>query len=379
MNDSIFTKMMLSLQESKKIETKANLKALKESKEIKNEEVEIEVAEENIEAPLDEVETVETTEEVTESVAQDSQIKTTNKGTEVNKIDGIKPATGEDRVPAEATKKNKKLDSMNENPDVTGAAKEVVTKTNKEKLENKMIKEEYVPEMLCDYCAKEIKEGEEYFSFDTKDGDKGVLCLDCYNAGLKDEYSGSIVINESKELTEDADLSIKTGGRLIEITDDTECEECEELIPATEEPIIDEVEELESTEEFEDDEMLDESTFNPFLTKFIKDNYKNAKAMVVENCRKNKNELVLECKILFNSGKASKLNLGLRGIVREGKVSTLRARDNGYFKAESVSVPFKFKVSYKNNIIKCEGLEYNFKTKLAEGKIKELKGKLVRG
>ena len=91
----------------------------------------------------------------------------------------------------------------------------------------------------------------------------------------------------------------------------------------------------------------------------------------------NKKELTLECKTIFNSGKTSKFNLGLRGIVREGKVCKLRAYDNGYFKAESVKAPLTFKVSYKNNTLKCEGLEYNFNTKLTEGKIKNIKGKLI--
>lgn len=332
MNDSIFTKMMMSLQEKKAEETKANLKALKESKDAKNlkEEVEIEVADSDIEAPMDEVETVEEVNEndvVEESVSQDSQIKTTNKGTEVKNLDGIKPATGKDGIPEEATKKDKKLDSINVDTDVSDG----------EKISNKDI--------------------------------------------------------NKKKLEEDADLSIKTGGRLIEITDEEEecdectegeaCPECEEA-EVTEEPVEElevigeEPEEMEDIEEEEED-LIDESTFNPFLTKFIRDNYSNAKAVVVEGARQNKKALVLECKVLFNSGKSSKFNLALRGIVREGKVSTLRASDNGYFKAESVKSPFLFKVSYKNNVLKCEGLEYNFKTKLAEGKMKEIKGKLIRG
>lgn len=331
MNDSIFTKMMMSLQEKKAEETKANLKALKESKDAKNlkEEVEIEVADSDIEAPMDEVETVEEVNEndvVEESVSQDSQIKTTNKGTEVKNLDGIKPATGKDGIPEEATKKDKKLDSMNVDTDVSDG----------EKISNKDI--------------------------------------------------------NKKKLEEDADLSIKTGGRLIEITDEEECDECTEgeacpeceEAEVTEEPVEElevigeEPEEMEDIEEEEED-LIDESTFNPFLTKFIRDNYSNAKAVVVEGARQNKKALVLECKVLFNSGKSSKFNLALRGIVREGKVSTLRASDNGYFKAESVKSPFLFKVSYKNNVLKCEGLEYNFKTKLAEGKMKEIKGKLIRG
>lgn len=328
MNDSIFTKMMMSLQESKAENVKANLKALKESKEMKNEEVEIEVADKDIEAPLDEIETVEEpeesteedNEEVTESVSQDSQIKTTNKGTEVKELDGIKPATGADGIPDGSVNK-KKLD-------------------------------------------------------------------------------------EDVAVSTDGDITIKDGGRLIEISDEdkieteadvcpecgkAECEcepeteenvepaETEEIPEAEDEEDLEVIDEPEEEEEEEDDLMLDESTFNPFLTKFARDNYSNAKAVVVESARMNKERLVLECKTIFNSGKTSKFNLSLRGILKEGRTCGLRANDNGYFKAESTRNPFTFRVSFKDNTLKCEGLEYNFKTKLAEGKMKEIKGKLIRG
>lgn len=325
MNDSIFTKMMMSLQESKAENVKANLKALKENKEMKNEEVEIEVADKDIEAPLNEIETVEEpteedNEEVTESVSQDSQIKTTNKGTEVKELDGIKPATGADGIPDESVNK-KKLDE-----DVAVSTDGDIT----------------------------IKDGGRLIEISDEDEAEADICPECGEVECECEPEA-----EEAEPAE------------TEETPEVEDEDEEDL------EVIDEPEEEEEAEE--DDLMLDESTFNPFLTKFARDNYSNAKAVVVESARMNKERLVLECKTIFNSGKTSKFNLSLRGIIKEGRVCRLRANDNGYFKAESTRNPFTFRVSFKDNTLKCEGLEYNFKTKLAEGKMKEIKGKLIRG
>lgn len=379
MNDSIFTKMMISLQESKAEKVKENLKALKESKTKKlNEEVCPECNQEECVCEEDKDNEVE---EVTESVSQDSQIKTTNKGTEIKKVNGIKPATGKDGIPAEATKKGKKLDSMNENPDATGDTN-IASATKKKKLEKKLNESEDIKNLVYSVIEPTITGGgfddearaqlESIFGKDkvqemvNKASDYAMeeSDMDDLIERICKEFG---ILNESKELTEDADLTIKTGGKVIEVSD--ECEDCEELAP-----VIDDIEVPE-----EEDEFLDESTFNPFLTKFIRDNYSNAKAVVVECAKLNNERLKLECKLIFNSGKTSKFDLALEGIMRGEKISTLRASDNGFFKAESMKRPLAFKVSYKDHTIKCEGLEYNFKTKLSEGKMKVIKGKLIRG
>ena len=305
-NDSIFAKMMNALQESKATEVKENLKALKESKAVK------------------------------EDISQDSQIKTTNKGTDKEELDAIKPATGEDGVP-QSVVNDKKLDEENPDKDPEIDAN-IDAAVNKDKLESKELKEDI-------------------------------------------------------EVTDEGNVKVTTGGKLIEISD--ECAECEDGVcpECGEEPCVCEPEEVEETEDLEiaeepeteeveeeeEDEFLDESTFNPFLTKFVRENYSNAKNAVITKVTINKSRLALECKLNFKSGKSAKFNLGLNGIVREGKVTSLRASDNGFFKAEAMRRPLTFRVSYKNNIIKCEGLEYNFKVKLAEGKMKEIKGKLIRG
>lgn len=113
---------------------------------------------------------------------------------------------------------------------------------------------------------------------------------------------------------------------------------------------------------------LDESTFNPFLTKFIRENYKNAKSFVIENASVNRKSgrLVFECKITFKSGNTKKVNLKAENY-RSGKC-ILKVRDDGAFKIESKkSAPILMSVSTNNNVIKCEGMKYDFIT-VVEGK-----------
>lgn len=411
-NDSIFAKMMNALQENKAEETKKNLKALKESKAVK------------------------------EDISQDSQIKTTNKGTDKEKLNAIKPATGKDGVP-QSVVNDKKLDEENpdKDPEIDANINAAVKKDKLEgrKMTRRRRRSRKLNEGLYDGDIEEIMdfylmptdeidpdeelnlpEGDEVYYIETVADDYNIF-NDVYNiadevgielydgsfSGIdyvafsesdgkklidyikKNNLSESKRINEDIEVTDEGNIKVTTGGKLIEISD--ECAECEDGVcpECGEEPCVcepeevEEVEDLEVTEEpeteEEEDEFLDESTFNPFLTKFVRENYSNAKNAVITRVTVNKSRLALECKLNFKSGKSAKFNLGLNGIVREGKVTSLRASDNGFFKAEAMRRPLIFKVSYKNNVIKCEGLEYNFKVKLAEGKMKAIRGKLIRG
>lgn len=115
---------------------------------------------------------------------------------------------------------------------------------------------------------------------------------------------------------------------------------------------------------------LDESTFNPYLTKFVRENYKNAKSLKVERAILSGKRLTLECKLTYKSGKSRKVSLKMENFVPSRK-SVLSARDDGTFKVESKKsgkAPFMFKTSTVNNIIRCEGMKYDFITKsLKEG------------
>jgi len=120
---------------------------------------------------------------------------------------------------------------------------------------------------------------------------------------------------------------------------------------------------------------LDESTFNPFLNRFITENYSNAKSFVVIGAKTNGRTLSLECKVTFKSGKSKAIVLKSEGFKANGEY-TLTAHDDGAFKNESKkTAPFVFTVSAKNGVIRCEGLKYSITTKA----IKENKKVLVSG
>lgn len=105
---------------------------------------------------------------------------------------------------------------------------------------------------------------------------------------------------------------------------------------------------------------LDEKTFNVYLTKFIRENYNTATAFEVVSAKKNGSNLRLECVISMKSGKKNRAVLNCN--YSKGR-SIMTARDNGTFKVESKRAPFMFKVSTVGNVIRCEGMKYNFITK----------------
>lgn len=125
---------------------------------------------------------------------------------------------------------------------------------------------------------------------------------------------------------------------------------------------------------------LDESTFNPFLNKFIKENYKNAKSFEITGATLRNNRLSLECKLAFKSGKSKNVKLTVENF-KPARKMTLAAREDGTFKLESSKAkvaPFVFESIMSGRVVKCTGLKYNFITKLKEGKRAQVSGKLIR-
>lgn len=113
---------------------------------------------------------------------------------------------------------------------------------------------------------------------------------------------------------------------------------------------------------------LDEKSFNVHLNKFVRENYNNARSFNVVKARfvPKTRTLTLEGVISFKSGKKSRANL----VCKYNKSSNIMmAKDNGIFKVESKRTPFIFKIRTVGNVIKCEGLKYDFKTSaIVEGK-----------
>lgn len=105
---------------------------------------------------------------------------------------------------------------------------------------------------------------------------------------------------------------------------------------------------------------LDEKTFNPYLNRFVRENYENAKTFNIVGAKKKGDILTLECKITFKSGKAKRVNLECK---YNPKSNILMAKDTKKaFKVESANTPFIFKIRTVGNVIRCEGMKYNFTT-----------------
>lgn len=126
---------------------------------------------------------------------------------------------------------------------------------------------------------------------------------------------------------------------------------------------------------------LDEKTFNPFLNRFITENYKNSKSLSVVGAKLRGRLLTLECKLTFKSGASRMISIVAEGFRGTGKF-ILRANEaKNYFKHESKTAkrkPFLFKVSMDKNVLKCEGLKYDIITKnIKEKKTLQIYGSLI--
>lgn len=121
-------------------------------------------------------------------------------------------------------------------------------------------------------------------------------------------------------------------------------------------------------------ENIDDETFTEAFTKFIKENYKNAKEFKLENVFKSGNNYRFECKLTFNSGKEVKVDLMSEATIKEGK-SLIRFYENKTFKHldENKSI-MTATVKLENKTLSCEGLKYNYRVALKENKIATIKG-----
>lgn len=109
---------------------------------------------------------------------------------------------------------------------------------------------------------------------------------------------------------------------------------------------------------------LDESTFNPFMTKFIRENYKNARSFAIKSAThfKNTRTLKIECVVTMKNGSKKRATLKVENFNPNAKV--MLAKDaSRTFKCEGKVAPFRFAVRKVGNTIKCEGLRYNYTTK----------------
>jgi len=121
--------------------------------------------------------------------------------------------------------------------------------------------------------------------------------------------------------------------------------------------------------------LIDEKTLDPFLTKFIKENYKNASSMRAVSAKICGRTLKIECDIKFKSGSTKKTTITIENFRPTAKVSSLTAKADSAFKVESKkAAPFTFEAFTKNNVIRFTGMKYSFITK-KEGKRVQIYGK----
>lgn len=177
------------------------------------------------------------------------------------------------------------------------------------------------------------------------------------------------MINEIKKDEEDHKSLIKHYIETGEALTDDELEELKNSKESNEDENEDNSEEEEVSIENIDDE-----TFTEAFTKFIKENYKNAKEFKLENVVKSGNNYRFECKLTFNSGKQVKVNLMSEAKIKEGK-SLIRFYENKTFKHldENKSI-MTATVKLENKTLSCEALRYNYRVALKENKIATIKG-----
>ena len=126
---------------------------------------------------------------------------------------------------------------------------------------------------------------------------------------------------------------------------------------------------------------LDESTFNPFLTKFVRENYRNAKSLRVSKVALEGNStLRIESILTFKSGKTKPVVLKIERFKPARRMTLAAKESSNTFKIESRSskvAPFVFEAVIVGKTIKCKGLKYNLITRTNEGKKAQVYGKLV--
>lgn len=234
--------------------------------------------------------------------------------------------------------------------------------------------DEYVDDYTytCPIC------GNTFFSdVEMHDGDECPVCGDYPNGyvlvGAVADPEEVVADEEDEEVFDDS------ADDVVDVTDDTEEVE-DELEPAVDEEAF--TRRARTAKKRVSKYSIDESTFNPFMNKFIRENYKNARAFNIKRATLSGKKLSLECVLLFKSGNKKNVTLRVENFVPARKM-TLAAREDGTFKIESKkskAAPFVFEAVMRNNVIKCTGMRYNFVTRAKnEGKnsLLQVSGKLV--
>lgn len=156
--------------------------------------------------------------------------------------------------------------------------------------------------------------------------------------------------------------------------DNGEIDPDEDLDPENDEGVIEEEEDLDiDTDNAEVEEEcnysrydLDENTLNPFLTKFIKENYKNAVSMKAVKASVRGKRLKIECAIKMKSGKNKMTTVVIENFQPViNKSFKLEGYAGKEFKVESSNKKkpsFIIGAKLEGKTVKIESFKYNFVT-----------------
>lgn len=173
----------------------------------------------------------------------------------------------------------------------------------------------------------------------------------------EEEYESDVVDEEDLDTVDDDDTELDV------IDDDDDLDESTDM------------EINHDDEENYSDYSLDENTLNPFLNKFIRENYKRVESMNLKRASIKGNVLSLECLIKFKNGKEKSTNLKVENFNPKQRF-IMKATADKAFKAESKenNSHFVMEATMKDNNIKINKFRYSFITK-NEGKRYQIYGK----
>jgi hypothetical protein len=125
--------------------------------------------------------------------------------------------------------------------------------------------------------------------------------------------------------------------------------------------------------------LLDETTLNPLLTKFAKENYKGIKSINAVSAKILKNDLKIECIIKLSSGKSKKTTITAENFDTTAGNKLFKCNLDNVFKVESSNrcvSPMILEANMRNYILSFSKIKYDFRT-ISEGKLLRICGNAV--
>lgn len=115
-------------------------------------------------------------------------------------------------------------------------------------------------------------------------------------------------------------------------------------------------------------ENVNKASFNVMLTKFIKENYKNAKNLRINKVTKVTEGYNIEASLKLKNEQVIPVTFLAKGTITEGKTSILKIYENKVFKNMDENKNIMTMIVSNNGSLKLEKLKYNFNTRLTESK-----------